>query len=172
MARKSRKPVESGQVFDTPSQTKMFSTGLYVRISVENEQKIESDTIGTQIQMLKDFVSQMPGLKIYDIYCDDDVTGTTFIRPEFSRMMNDIRDGKVNCIVVKDLSRLGRNFLESGEYIEKVFPFLGVRFISINDRIDTLSKPADISAQIKNMANEMYAKDISRKICSTMRTLQ
>ena len=86
---------------------------------MKNEQKIESDTIGTQIQMLKDFVSQMPGLKIYDIYCDDDVTGTTFIRPEFSRMMNDIRDGKVNCIVVKDLSRLGRNFLESGEYIEK-----------------------------------------------------
>ena len=87
-------------------------------------------------------------------------------------MMNDVRDRNVNCIMVKDLSRLGRNYLESGEYIEKVFPFFGIRFIAINDRIDTFEKPIDISVQLKNMANEMYAKDISKKIRSTMKSLQ
>ncbi len=170
MARKSRKSVDDN--IRKPLASKLFQAAIYVRISVENERKIEADSIGTQIQMLKDFSSQMPDIQIYDIYCDDDITGTTFIRPEFSRMMNDIRDRKVNCIIVKDLSRLGRNYLESGEYLEKVFPFLGVRFISVNDQIDTLERPVDISAQLKNMANEQYARDISKKICSTMKTLQ
>lgn len=172
MARKSRKNIDSTSIKNTEKSGKVFQTAIYVRISVENERKIESDTLGTQIQMLKDFASQMPELKIYDIYCDDDITGTTFIRPEFSRMMNDIRDKNVNCVLVKDLSRLGRNFLESGEYIEKVFPFFGIRFIAVNDRVDTFERPIDISVQIKNMANEMYAKDISKKICSSMKALQ
>lgn len=172
MARKSRKHGNLPQEATGSSPKKVFQTAIYVRISVENERKIEADSIGNQIQMLKDFASQMPELQIYDIYCDDDITGTTFIRPEFSRMMKDVRDRNVNCILVKDLSRLGRNYLESGEYLEKVFPFFGIRFIAVNDRIDTLDNPIDISAQLKNLANEMYAKDISRKICSTMKTLQ
>lgn len=172
MARKSRKSSNLTSETVVLSPDKIFQTALYVRISVENERKIEADSIGNQIQMLKDFASQIPELQIYDVYCDDDITGTTFIRPEFSRMMNDVRDRNVNCIMVKDLSRLGRNYLESGEYLEKVFPFFGIRFIAVNDRIDTLDKPIDISAQLKNMANEMYAKDISRKICSTMQMLQ
>ncbi|MFR5631420.1 MAG: recombinase family protein [Monoglobales bacterium] len=172
MARKSRKHAETESLIRRNAPGKIYQTALYVRISVENERKIEADSIGNQIQMLKDMVSQMPELQIYDIYCDDNITGTTFIRPEFSRMMNDVRERNVNCIMVKDLSRLGRNYLESGEYLEKVFPFFGIRFIAINDRIDTLEKPVDISAQLKNMANEMYARDISRKICSTMKTLQ
>lgn len=172
MARKSRKNAALAKETAVSSPKKIFQTALYVRISVENEKKIEADSIGNQIQMLKDFVSQLPELQIYDIYCDDDITGTTFMRPEFSRMMKDVGDRNVNCIVVKDLSRLGRNYLESGEYLEKVFPFFEIRFIAVNDRIDTLDKPVDIGAQLKNMANEMYAKDISRKICSTMKTLQ
>lgn len=168
MARKSRRvPAKIGQWVEP-----IYQSALYVRNSVENERKLEADTVGTQIQMLKDFASQIPDMQIYDIYCDDDITGTTFIRPEFARMMNDVRDKKVNCIIVKDLSRLGRNHLESGEYLEKVFPFLGVRFIAINDRIDTLEKDVDLGAQLKNMANEMYARDISRKICTTMKSLQ
>lgn len=172
MARKSRKNTEGNSAVQAMPPKRMFQTAIYVRISVENERKIEADSIGTQIQMLKDFASQMPELSIYDVYCDDDITGTNFARPEFSRMMNDVRDRNVNCIMVKDLSRLGRNYLESGEYIEKVFPFFGIRFIAINDRIDTFEKPIDISVQLKNMANEMYAKDISKKIRSTMDELE
>lgn len=102
MARKSRKNGNLTQETVVSSPKKIFQTALYVRISVENERKIEADSIGNQIQMLKDFASQMPELQIYDIYCDDDITGTTFIRPEFSRMMNDVRDRNVNCIMVKD----------------------------------------------------------------------
>ena len=171
MARKSRKntvaePVVIKQV------DKVYRAGLYARISVETERKREADTIGNQLQLLKDYVSEHSDLTVFDIYSDDDISGTDFIRPEFSRMMNDLRDGKIDCIIVKDLSRLGRNYLESGEYIEMVFPFFRCRFISVTDRFDTKYQQADISVQLKNMANEMYAKDISRKICSTMRTIQ
>lgn len=171
MARKSRKTTVAEPAVIKPVD-KLYRAGLYARISVETERKREADTIGNQLQLLKDYVSEHSDLTVFDIYSDDDISGTDFIRPEFSRMMNDLRDGKIDCIIVKDLSRLGRNYLESGEYIEMVFPFFGCRFISVTDRFDTKYQQADISVQLKNMANEMYAKDISRKICSTMRTIQ
>lgn len=171
MARKSRKTTVAETALIKPVD-KLYRAGLYARISVETERKREADTIGNQLQLLKDYVSEHSDLTVFDIYSDDDISGTDFIRPEFSRMMNDLRDGKIDCIIVKDLSRLGRNYLESGEYIEMVFPFFGCRFISVTDRFDTKYQQADISVQLKNMANEMYAKDISRKICSTMRTIQ
>ena len=171
MARKSRKTTVAEPAVIKPVD-KVYRAGLYARISVETERKREADTIGNQLQLLKDYVSEHSDLTVFDIYSDDDISGTDFIRPEFSRMMNDLRDGKIDCIIVKDLSRLGRNYLESGEYIEMVFPFFGCRFISVTDRFDTKYQQADISVQLKNMANEMYAKDISRKICSTMRTIQ
>lgn len=173
MARKSRK---NGTVTEISAATAVkstdYSAALYARISVENERKIESDSIGTQIQLLKDFASEQTDIEVFDIYCDDDITGTDFDRPEFARMMTDIRDKKVNCVIVKDLSRLGRNFIESGEYIEMVFPFLGVRFIAVTNQFDSKYQQADIAVQLQNMANEMYAKDISKKICSTMRSIQ
>ena len=171
MARKSRKTTVAEPAVIKPVD-KVYLAGLYARISVETERKREADTIGNQLQLLKDYVSEHSDLTVFDIYSDDDISGTDFIRPEFSRMMNDLRDGKIDCIIVKDLSRLGRNYLESGEYIEMVFPFFRCRFISVTDRFDTKYQQADISVQLKNMANEMYAKDISRKICSTMRTIQ
>ncbi len=171
MARKSRKNTVAGPV-SVKSEDRVYRAALYARISVETEKKREADTIGNQLQLLRDYVSEHADLSIFDIYSDDDISGTDFIRPEFSRMMNDLRDGKIDCIIVKDLSRLGRNYLESGEYIEMVFPFFRCRFISVNDRFDTKFQQADISVQLKNLANEMYAKDISRKICSTMRTIQ
>ncbi len=171
MARKSRK---NGAIANSASTEKqiVYSAALYARLSVENEQKIASDSIGTQIQLLKDFASEQADMEVFDIYCDDDMTGTDFDRPDFARMMNDIRDKKVNCVIVKDLSRLGRNFIESGEYIEMVFPFFGVRFIAVTNQFDSKYQQADIAVQLQNMANEMYAKDISRKICSTMRSIQ
>ena len=171
MARKSRKTTVAEPAV-IKAGDKVYRAGLYARISVETERKREADTIGNQLQLLKDYVSEHSDLTVFDIYSDDDISGTDFIRPEFSRMMNDLRDGKIDCIIVKDLSRLGRNYLESGEYIEMVFPFFRCRFISVTDRFDTKYQQADISVQLKNMANEMYAKDISRKICSTMRTIQ
>lgn len=171
MARKSRKSTVKDPVLIKPAD-KIYHAGLYARISVETERKREADTIGNQLQLLRDYVSEHSDLTVFDVYSDDDISGTDFIRPEFSRMMNDLRDGKIDCIIVKDLSRLGRNYLESGEYIEMVFPFFRCRFISVTDRFDTKYQQADISVQLKNLANEMYAKDISRKICSTMRTIQ
>ena len=171
MARKSRKTTVAEPAVIKPVD-KVYLAGLYARISVETERKREADTIGNQLQLLKDYVSEHSDLTVFDIYSDDDISGTVFIRPEFSRMMNDLRDGKIDCIIVKDLSRLGRNYLESGEFIEMVFPFFRCRFISVTDRFDTKYQQADISVQLKNMANEIYAKDISRKICSTMRTIQ
>ena len=171
MARKSRKTTVAEPAV-IKAVDKVYRAGLYARISVETERKREADTIGNQLQLLKDYVSEHSDLTVFDIYSDDDISGTDFVRPEFSRMMNDLRDGKIDCIIVKDLSRLGRNYLESGEYIEMVFPFFRCRFISVTDRFDTKYQQADISVQLKNMANEMYAKDISRKICSTMRTIQ
>lgn len=171
MARKSRR----NTTIEAPMLNvaeHIYRCGLYARISVENEKKREADTIGNQLQLLKDYVAEHPDLTIYDIYSDDDISGVDFVRPEFSRMMNDLRDGKLDCIVVKDLSRLGRNYLESGEYIEMVFPFFQCRFIAITDRFDTKFNQADFSVQLKNLANEMYAKDISKKICSAKRTAQ
>ena len=176
MARKSRKSAAKDVTAipnpSVKSVDKIYQCALYTRISVENEKKREADTIGNQLQLLRDYVSEHHDLAVFDIYCDDDISGTDFVRPEFSRMMNDLRDGKIDCVIVKDLSRLGRNYLEAGEYIEMIFPFFQCRFIAVTDRFDTKFQQADISVQLKNLANEMYAKDISRKICSSMRTIQ
>lgn len=171
MARKSRKNTSTA-ICQILSAERVYQCGLYVRISVENERKREADTIGNQLQLLKDYVSEHLDLVIYDIYSDDDISGVDFVRPEFSRMMNDLRDGKIDCVIVKDLSRLGRNYLESGEYIELVFPFFQCRFIAINDRFDSKYQQADFSIQLKNLANEKYAKDISQKILSVKRNAQ
>ena len=170
MARKSRKNVQAAPIVATgPVQ---YKVALYARISVENEQNREADTIGNQIALLKDFVSQYQDFVVFDLYCDDDISGVSFSRPEFARMMNDIRAGKVTCVIVKDLSRLGRNMIESGEYIEQIFPRMGVRFISVNDRFDSLRDDADISVQLKNFANEAYARDISKKIRAVKKSQQ
>lgn len=169
MARKSRKGTEN---VAPKADEIVYRTGLYARISEENEKKREADSIGNQMQLLKDYVSEQSDLVVQEMYIDDDITGTNFLRPEFSRMMMDVREGKINCIVVKDLSRFGRSFIETGEYIEMVLPFFGCRFIAINDRFDTKYQQADISVQIKNLANELYAKDISQKIRSSVRGMQ
>lgn len=169
MARKSRQGTLSAQDYERKAA---YSVALYARISVENERKREADTLGNQIRLLQDFVASDPDMVVYDLYCDDDISGTDFARPAFSRMMQDVRDGHVNCIIVKDLSRLGRNRIETGEYIEMVFPFLKVRFIAVTDHFDTSKAQADIGVQFKNLMNERYARDISGKICSAMQTMQ
>ena len=111
---------------------KKWNVGVYLRLSSDDGDKSESNSIGNQRSLIKRFISNDKELKIIDYYIDDGYSGTTFDRPDFERMMKDIKANKIDCIIVKDLSRLGRNYIEVGNYIEKEFPRYGVRFIAIN----------------------------------------
>lgn len=168
MARKSRKTTNNAVV--TVAETK-YKTAIYVRLSYEDERKIEQESVDNQKAFLMDYITQKNDLTLVATYIDRGVTGTKFDRPEFNKMISDMRAGKINCIVVKDLSRLGRNYLESGDYIEKIFPFFGVRFIAVTDNYDSLTaEPTEdgLIVPLKNLINEVYAKDISRKIRSSI----
>lgn len=175
MARKSRR--NDNQAIDTKTVTAPYTmTGIYVRLSIENSGKDDDgDSIENQISICKEYVEEHPDLKLYDIYEDNGKKGTNFDRPEFNRLMDDVRSGKVKCVLVKDLSRFGRDYIEAGQYLEKIFPFLGVRFISITDGYDSLtSDDAEeaLMVPLKNMINDIYAKDISRKIITSFRERQ
>lgn len=180
MARKSRRSQQSGSassgtgmqrslagtqyVISPEPETRVqkMRTAAYARLSVD---KGDEDSIQTQVAFIKQYIKERSDLELTETYIDHGYTGTNFNRPEFNRMMEDVRDGTVQCIVVKDLSRFGRNFLEAGYYIETILPGLNVRFISINDDFDS-SREADrsnIAVPIKNMVNAMYAKDFSKK---------
>ncbi|HQK53359.1 MAG TPA: recombinase family protein [Sedimentibacter sp.] len=175
MARKSRRQSLIAQK-ETVTQEKVFKTGLYVRLSIEDvRDRKDSDSIENQTYLLKQFVEERPFLQIYSIYTDNGEKGTNFDRPEFNRLMDDVKAGRVNCIVVKDLSRFGRDYLETGNYLEKIFPFLGVRFISINDNYDSFNPENSnegLIISLKNLLNDVYTKDISKKIISTFRERQ
>lgn len=171
MARTSRKNHVPDQIIPEISDTEIFRTAIYLRLSLEDNGKKDGDSMENQQKMLLDYVVSRPYLMLVDTYMDNGYTGTDFSRPEFSRMMDDVKAGKINCIVVKDLSRLGRNYVEAGDYLEKVFPFLNVRFIAVNDHYDSafLTSGDQLGASLKNIVNDMYAKDISRKITSAMK---
>lgn len=154
---------------------RVYGVAVYIRLSNEDDRKIASNTIENQLELLRDFVNSQNDLEIVEEYCDRGVTGTRFDRPEFTRMIQDMKLGKFNCIVVKDLSRLGRNYLEAGDYLEKIFPLYGIRFISVADNFDTLhSNPTEdgIIVPLKNLINEAYAKDISQRICVSKELMQ
>ena len=171
MARKSRR----GQIAalnttgDNPPENakRIYSVGIYVRKSCAEED--DSDSINTQISMVENFVAKNDDLRIYDIYVDNGETGTKFNRPEFNRLMEDIRTGSVDCVVVKDLSRFGRNYLEAGTLLETIFPYMKVRFIAVNGHYDSLGETAQdnsLAISVENLLNDLYAKDISKKINS------
>ena len=175
MARKSRK--NTGAVIEAPVQiSNYFPTAIYVRLSIENSGKDDDgDSIANQISFCKAYLAEHTDVKLYDIYEDNGEKGTNFDRTEFKRMMDEIRSGKVKCVLVKDLSRFGRDYIEAGEYLEKIFPFMGIRFISITDGYDSLNCDDAESAlmiPLKNMINDVYAKDISRKIITSFRARQ
>jgi len=145
-----------------------YNVAIYCRLSKDDpSQDIESSSISTQKMMLTNYVNKQHW-NIYDIYVDDGWSGTNYNRPDFQRMLEDIDDGKINMVVVKDLSRLGRNYILTGQYTDIIFPNKNVRFIAVDDCIDTLNNNNDI-APFKNILNEMYAKDISKKIRSAVR---
>ncbi|MBR1442925.1 MAG: recombinase family protein, partial [Firmicutes bacterium] len=166
MARKSRNHIVS-QNSDIVKNS-IYKTAVYARLSAEKDESIARGTIDNQVNYIKNYVMQQSDMELYDVYVDDEATGTNYERPEFERMMTDIKRKKVNAIVVKDLSRLGRDYLDTGELLEIVFPRLNVRVVSINDNLDTINGQPDLMVAITNIVNDYYAKDISKKIYTTM----
>ena len=166
MARKSRKnlpqPEQAAASVLLPElEEAKIPAAIYGRLSVEDEEKEES--METQIALVQDYINRSSELSYVDTYFDNGFTGTNFRRPAFTRLMNDVRQKKIKCIVVKDLSRFGRNYLEAGYYIETVFPFLGIRLIAVTDNFDSTRKEdmESLALPIRNMVNAMYAKDMA-----------
>lgn len=148
-----------------------FLAALYMRLSKDDGDKVESDSIRNQRSLLRDFVKQHSDITLVKEYVDDGFSGTNFERPDFQRMLEDARNHKINCIIVKDLSRLGRNYIETGRYLEKIFPVLGIRFIAVNDHYDSADTTNDsdqIIVPFKNLVNDAYCRDISIKIRSQL----
>lgn len=154
--------------------SKTYLCGGYLRLSKEDgdvagSETLQSNSIENQKEYIEDYIHSKPEIKIVDFYVDDGYSGVNFDRPDFQRMLQDIKDKKINCVIVKDLSRLGRNYIEVGKYIERLFPFLGVRFIAINDNFDSADDAAlsnNIIVPFKNLINDAYCRDISIKIRS------
>ena len=154
---------------------KIWSVALYIRLSQEDSdngtEKQESNSVTSQKTLLNEFIEEHDDLIVYDTYIDDGFTGTDFNRPSFQRLLEDMRNGNINCVIVKDLSRLGRNYIEVGNYIEQVFPLFNIRFIAINDLVDSFKNPSStntILVPFKNLINDEYARDTSTKIRTSL----
>lgn len=148
-------------------KSRIYSVGIYARLSVDSHNE-KNESIDTQIEIAKVYMESQPDMVLYDCYIDLGKTGTNFERDGFNRLMADVRLRKVDCVIVKDFSRFGRNYIETGNYIQKIFPFLGVRFISVTDHFDSIcAQNDDLGMQLKNLANEMYARDIAVKVKSS-----
>lgn len=145
-------------------------TALYCRLSLEDGRDNESMSISNQKAMLKTY-AESNGMLHYDFYIDDGYTGRNFNRPGFQRMLADIESGKVDCVITKDLSRLGRNYIEAGSYIEIYFPRHNVRYIAVTDNVDSFNKQEIDITPFKNILNDMYSRDISKKVLAARMTL-
>jgi DNA invertase Pin-like site-specific DNA recombinase len=155
----------------------VYNADVYLRLSkedgdiVDSKIKSESDSIVNQKELINEFLKNHPEIHIHKYRVDDGFTGVNFERPAFNEMMQAIKEGKVNCVIVKDLSRFGRDYIEVGRYIEKIFPFLGIRFIAINDCYDSVqsdSQSTNILIPFKNFINDAYCRDISIKVRSQL----
>lgn len=154
------------------NNSKIYNVGMYIRLSREDDdRKIESESITNQRNIILEYINKSSenNFKLVDEYVDDGISGTTFDRPSFKRMIADVESGKINCIITKDYSRLGRDYIESGNYLEKYFPQKNVRYIAILDNIDTLYDSANNDfAPFKAIFNDQYARDISKKVRSSV----
>lgn len=169
MARTANRRIKSEEQLLNKESINSFQTAIYARISRDKKEK-PSDSIENQIALCESFIQKSEDFSLAGIYKDIAKTGTDFERLDFENLMDEVRMGKVNCIVVKDLSRFGRNYTELGNFIEKIFPFLGVRFVSVNDNLDTfhMDDPnKSLEVILKNIVNETYATDISKKVSSS-----
>ena len=166
-ARKARTKADSQQETD---ESGVHRVGLYARLSVFGNGRVDGDSMETQIELMKQYVSEHSDLRFVKLYQDNGFSGTTFDRPGWDELMRDVAAGLIDCVVVKDLSRLGRNYIETGNFLERDCPRLGLRFISVNDRYDSASLNANqqLTAALKNIINDYYVKDISRKICTSL----
>ena len=167
MGRKSRR---NDQVVAVPevASAEVFPTAIYARLSVENSGKDDGGaSIANQIEFCKEYIESCPHLQLVKVYQDNGFTGTVMHRPAFDEMMEDVKSGIIKAIAVRDLSRFSRNYIETGVYLEKIFPKLNVRFISIKENFDTFT--TDGSAEslmipLQSLINDLYSKDISRKV--------
>lgn len=174
MARTSRKAATRETATSAPLPERIYNAAVYVRLSVEGEDREKNqESIAMQQYMLEKYVEAQPDMRLIGIFRDNGETGTNFDRPGFEQMMDEVRNRKVDCIVVKDLSRFGRNYVETGYYLEKIFPYMDVRFVAVNDGYDTSKDGNDeMLLSLKNLVNDLYAKDISQKISSTFATMR
>lgn len=175
MGRTSKRQ-SAGKGSDTPAsaaknqKSRQYKAGIYARLSADIDEK-KNESVEVQIEIARKFIEEWNGqhtdkIEVSDCYIDLGKTGTNFNRDAFQRLMQDVRMGDINCVIVKDLSRFGRNYLEAGNYIEKIFPFLGVRFIAVADGFDTGAdgnETKQMVSEIKNLVNDMYANDFSVK---------
>ncbi len=173
MARKSRKQRDAAPAMvETPAQ-KIYNAAAYTRLSRDNAKR--GDSLETQRDIIENFIAAAPDIRLVDVYSDNQTTGTRFERPAFQRMMADAECGRIDCIIVKDLSRFGRSAIDAGYYIEKLLPAMGVRFIAVTDSFDSLEGDStgnpcgSIILPLKNVIAESYALDISRKCRAVQR---
>lgn len=149
---------------------KKYNVGVYVRLSLKDRDtnKVESNSIEVQKNLIKNFIEKEDCLKVSDvkIYCDDGYSGVSFERPQMQLLLDDVKSGRINCVIVKDLSRFGRNYIEVGNYLERIFPFLKVRFIAIEDNYDSDSqdRDGDLVAAFKSLFADIYSKELSVKV--------
>ena len=165
MARISRRNLIKAEEKVTINSSRV---GIYTRLSQERteEWRNKSYSIESQVEICQEYINK-ENMTLVKVYTDYEYSGTNFDRPGYIEMMKDVRSGFINCIIIRDLSRLGREHLEMGRLVDKVFPFLGVRFVSVIDKIDTekgIDAKLSFEILIKNLINDMYAKDISHKI--------
>lgn len=173
MARVSRKNIAVTAVSAT-EEMKLYKACLYLRLSDEDKRNIEDNSIGNQKKICLEHLKKLPEIEVIASYIDNGASGTNFSRSGFKQMLQDLTKGEINCVVVKDLSRLGRNYLETSEYLEKFFPEAGIRFIAVNNGYDSIRKlngKQEIVIPFSNIVNDMYAKDVSRKIRSSIEIL-
>ena len=170
----TRQEIKAGAYPDSPAETLLFRTATYARLSVDSA-VTESDSITSQQMLMRDYLKGRDEFILVKEYKDDGISGTRFDRQAFDSLLEEVRKGNINCIIVKDFSRFGRDHIEVGNYLEKVFPFLGVRFISVNDGYDSFDKDcADkkLAVILKNLVNEYIARDTSVKVASSYMTKQ